>query len=129
VRIRLAGDLHAPAAARRFVRSALDGGVPGDGPPRPDDVVLVVSELVTNSVRAGAVDIDVELVVLDASVELGVSDDAPGWPNVHHAGLDDVDGRGLEIVGKLADSWHTSRLAPGKRVTVTWSRVGFLGPD
>jgi hypothetical protein len=33
-----------------------------------------------------------------------------------------VSGRGLEIVGKIADEWHTTRLSPGKRVTVTWRR-------
>jgi two-component sensor histidine kinase len=104
------------------VASALDGLLAGNVPPRPDDVVLVVSELVTNSFRAGAAGIDVELVVHEDCVELQVADDAPGWPSVHHAAVEDVSGRGLEIVAGLADEWHTTRLAPGKLVTVSWSR-------
>lgn len=121
MRTRFSGDVRAPAAARRFARSAL-AQLADDVPAgRPDDVVLVVSELVTNSVRAGASDIVVELGIVDGRLELQVGDDAPGWPSVHHAGFDDTTGRGLEIVGKVADEWHTTRLSPGKRVTVTWS--------
>lgn len=122
MRTRLSGDLRAPAAARRFVTAVLEGLLPEDATPRPDDVVLVVSELVTNSVRADAAGIDVELVVHEDCVELQVADDAPGWPNVHHAAVEDVSGRGLEIVATLADEWHTTRLARGKRVTVSWRR-------
>lgn len=102
--------------------SALDGVLADGASPRPDDVVLVVSELVTNSVRADAAGIDVELVVHEDCVQLQVADDAPGWPNVHHAAVEDVSGRGLEIVATLADEWHTTRLARGKRVTVSWRR-------
>ena len=119
--MRFSGAVQTPAAARRFVRSALDE-LADDRGLSLDDVVLVVSELVTNSVRAGASDIDVELAIVDDCLELQVDDDAAGWPNVHHAASEDVTGRGLEIVGKIADEWHTTRLNPGKRVTVTWSR-------
>lgn len=120
MRTRLGSDVHAPAAARTFVTSALAEHHAALS--RRDDVVLVVSELVTNSVHAGASAIDVDLGVLGDSIELQVSDDAPGWPRLHHADPGDLDGRGLQIVGELADEWHTTRLAPGKRVTVTWSR-------
>jgi two-component sensor histidine kinase len=122
VKIRLAGDLQAPGAARRFVTSTLGALVGEAGRPEPDDVVLVVSELVTNSVRAGAAAIDVELDVHEDCVELQVADDAPGWPYVHHAAVEDVNGRGLEIVAELADEWHTRPLERGKRVTVSWNR-------
>ena len=121
MRTSLSADVHAPAAARTFVNSAL---VDLDSPPPPrDDVVLVVSELVTNSVRAGASGIEVHLEVLDDCVELQVGDDAPGWPAAHHASVGDLGGRGLEIVGKIADSWHATRQVEGKRVIVTWSRA------
>lgn len=122
MRTRLPGDLHAPAAARTFVGSVLDGVLTDDAVPSPGDVVLVVSELVTNSVRAGAAAVDVDLTVVEDCVELQVGDDAPGWPAVHHAAVEDVTGRGLEIVDVLADEWRTRRLPAGKLVTVTWSR-------
>lgn len=118
----IAGDFRAPAAARRFVTSAFH--VAGStAPPEPDDLVLVVSELVTNAVRAGATVIGVELEVAAHRVELRVTDDASGWPTPRHAHWDDPAGRGLEIVDDLADEWHATDLARGKRVTVAWSRM------
>jgi anti-sigma regulatory factor (Ser/Thr protein kinase) len=120
--MRFSGDVRAPGAARRFARSALAELAGDPGPGRADDVVLVVSELVTNCVRAGATDIGVTIAITDDCLELQVDDDASGWPSLHHASVDEVTGRGLEIVGKVADEWHTTPLDPGKRVTVTWAR-------
>lgn len=120
MRIDLAGDRQAPAKARRFLTAAL-AELPGRTPAlRADDVVLVASELVTNSVRAGATVIEVELVVGEEGVELQVSDDASGWPTLRQAATDDLDGRGLQIVEDIADEWHTVSLTPGKRVAVAW---------
>jgi anti-sigma regulatory factor (Ser/Thr protein kinase) len=128
MRIVLGGDVRAPAAARRFVGSA-GGQLLGDGDsPQVDDVVLAVSELVTNSVRAGATQIQLTLDVADDSVELHVSDDAPGWPAVRHPDLDDPGGRGLAIVEDVADEWHATGLDRGKRVTVRWSRTTGEAP-
>jgi len=122
MRIELAGNVHAPAAARRFVFATLAQLGPV-GATRSDDVVLVVSELVTNSVRAGAQAIDVDLVETEDRVELQVTDDAPGWPTVRHPDWEDPAGRGLAIVEEVADEWHASDLPRGKRVTVRWSRA------
>lgn len=116
------GDIHAPSAARRWVTSALSGVTRSAFGVRPDDIVLVVSELVTNSVRAGARAIEVELDAEHSGVELHVTDDAPGWPEARQPDWDEVHGRGLAIVADLADTWRTTRLRNGKRVTVTWSR-------
>jgi signal transduction histidine kinase len=124
MRTELPADVHAPARARRFVIASLGRLSHGLSSSRGDDVVLVVSELVTNSVRAGASTVDVELVISADRIRLEVTDDAPGWPELRHADPDDITGRGLSIVQDLADDWRTSSLTPGKRVTVTWSRVG-----
>ncbi|HET6165492.1 MAG TPA: ATP-binding protein [Marmoricola sp.] len=118
------GDLHAPGAARRWVASAMSDLVRSAPGPRLDDVVLVVSELVTNSVRAGAREVDVELVSTADDVELHVTDDAAGWPETRAPDWDEVQGRGLAIVADVADRWHTTRLRHGKRVTAQWSRSG-----
>jgi anti-sigma regulatory factor (Ser/Thr protein kinase) len=121
MRTELPGDVRSPAAARRFVTSAFasQGGRPI--PPRPEDLALVVSELVTNSVRAGATVIGVELVVAADRVELRVNDDAPGWPTQRQPTWDDLGGRGLEIVAEIADEWRATDLPRGKQVTVAWS--------
>lgn len=120
MRTDLPGDVSAPAAARRFVAAAF-ADRSGDDSPRPDDLALVVSELVTNAVRAGATRIGVELLVAEHGVELRVDDDASGWPTPRLAEEGDLDGRGLQIVEVVADAWHTTELSRGKQVTVTWS--------
>ncbi|HEX2894664.1 MAG TPA: ATP-binding protein [Marmoricola sp.] len=122
MRTQLPGDLHAPSAARAFVADAFEGEVGARETPETHDVVLVVSELVTNSVRAGADVIGVELVATDLRVELSVIDDAPGVPVTQHPGWDELHGRGLAIVEDVADEWHTTALDRGKKVTATWSR-------
>lgn len=120
VRARFAGDFKAPAHARTFVSGELDATF-SDGPETwAADIVLVVSELVTNSVRAGARNIDVDLRADDHRVDVQVADDAPGWPTPRTASHDDLDGRGLAIVDELADRWTTSPGSPGKSVTATW---------
>jgi anti-sigma regulatory factor (Ser/Thr protein kinase) len=110
VRARFPGDVKAPADARTFVRRQLDGSA------RRDDVVLVVSELVTNSVRAGAEQVDVVLEVHGDRIDLEVTDDAGGWPAQRDARLDDDGGRGLSIVEQLADRWVVSPRRRGKIV-------------
>ena len=123
MRTDLPGDVHAPAAARAFVLGALDDAAVPLGLPKSYDVVLVVSELVTNSVRAGATAIAVELTATEDRLELSVIDDAGGWPATRHPTWDDTRGRGLAIVEDVADEWHSTVLDRGKRVTATWSRL------
>lgn len=124
MRTRLAGDLHAPAAARRFVTRGLNEVLAPEQQSLSDDMALIVSELVTNSVRANAATIDVEVVVDDEAVEVHVTDDAAGWPSMRIAESDSLDGRGLGIVDHLADSWLTIRRAKGKSVIATRRRRG-----
>jgi anti-sigma regulatory factor (Ser/Thr protein kinase) len=89
--------------------------------------MLVVSELVTNSVRAGATSITLELTADDDVLALSVSDDAPGWPTARNPAWGEVGGRGLAIVEKVADEWTTRTLGTGKRVTACWHLV-VAGP-
>lgn len=121
MRTRLAADAHAPAAARRYVQAGL-AGIADDEVPASDDVVLVVSELVTNSVKAEAREVVLSLEVRRDRVELEITDDAGGWPTRRDAEWDEPNGRGLEIVEKLADRWHTTERRRGKSVTVVWFR-------
>jgi anti-sigma regulatory factor (Ser/Thr protein kinase) len=122
MRASFTGDLRAPAHARHFVADQLESIVDPSGPPQGDDVVLIVSELVTNAVRAGAGTIDVDLFATRDVVELRVTDDASGWPTPRQYGADDIGGRGLAIVEELADSWKAIARSPGKTVTATWFR-------
>lgn len=113
-------DARTPGAARQFVGAQLRWLV---GPVRDaepiDDVELVVSELVTNAVRAGAETVLVRVRVHHGELELDVTDDGPGWPRLVQPGEQDPHGRGLVLVDALADHWHAERLdGGGKRVTV-----------
>jgi anti-sigma regulatory factor (Ser/Thr protein kinase) len=116
MRIHLVGDVQAPAAARSFVRRALREPAQQSA---TEDVTVIVSELVTNSVRAGASSIEVEVRADREHVEVSVTDDAGGWPTVRAASADSLGGRGLEIVDHLADSWRAVRRGPGKTVIAT----------
>ncbi len=117
---RFHGDQRAPAGARSFVADQLPALVGTDGGPLCDDVVLIVSELVTNAVRAGAGTVDVQLQSTPGRLDLRVSDDATGWPTPRGASAADPDGRGLAIVELLTDRWDAVPRNPGKTVTATW---------
>jgi signal transduction histidine kinase len=123
MRTQLPGDLHAPAAARRFLTTGLHDLTAAERQDLCDDLALIISELVTNSVRAHARIIDVEVDVDAERVEISVTDDASGWPALRSAEVDSVEGRGLEIVGQLADSWRTVRRRRGKSVIATRRRA------
>ncbi|HEV7204138.1 MAG TPA: ATP-binding protein [Jatrophihabitans sp.] len=84
-----------------------------------DDVQLVVSELVTNSLDAGSSSLDVTIAVDDTHVRVGLTDDAPGEPTPKQAEPSDAHGRGLAIVAALAADWGVRRGARGKEVWAT----------
>lgn len=116
-----AGTSKTPAAARRFATSAVamllgeraSGSV-------CDDVELVVSELVTNAVRAGSPTIDVSIAVENARVVVRVADRGSGWPEERIAGIHDTGGRGLALVSALSAAWGVRMASAGK---VVWSEI------
>ncbi len=90
-----------------------------DGPGRDDlvhDVALVVSELMTNSVRARSRLVRLSLALHRDVVRIVVDDDAPGEPKVRNAEDAEPSGRGMAIVASLATAWSVERLIPGKQV-------------
>lgn len=90
--------------------------------PRFDDVVLVVSELVSNSVRHGASnDIDVKVTAKGNRIRVEVTDGGPGF------GIDDPrgDGLGLSIVEKLADRWG---MQDGRQRFTVWAELSSAPP-
>jgi signal transduction histidine kinase len=116
------GNESAPARARALVAleiglASAGGREPGEG----DDVILVVSELVTNAVRAGASLVRVQIDIDPTQICVQVADDAAGWPTPRDPLHSEVQGRGLAIVEQLADSWSTTPLQRGKVVKASWS--------
>lgn len=96
------------AAARRSVANGLGEFV--DERHR-GDLELVVSELVTNSIRHAGLDeesfIEVEVTATDNVVHLEVADPGPGFsPNdLAPVSPDRIGGWGLYLVGRIANRW------------------------
>jgi len=106
VRLRVAPAPDAPLRARTEVASL---GLP---PPACHDVMLLVSELVTNSVvHAGLVpgqEIDLRLAAACATVRVEVRDDGRGFGDALMQG-GDRDHFGLLLVERLSDRWGVER--------------------
>lgn len=105
-RTTLPAGVDTPAAARAFVRDAVD-----DAAVPVDDLTLVVSELVTSAVVAGTEAVRLEVVVEEAHVLVEVADEtpdetavAPVTPLVEH----DTE-RGMMLVSRLATRWGVRR--------------------
>jgi two-component sensor histidine kinase len=102
--------------ARRYVQAQL-----GDAPPDVVDAVLVMtSELATNSIRHAATDFDVAIERTRRTVRVAVTDRGSGVPTVLSPDPTQTSGRGLKIVSKLADDWGVSS-ADANRKTVWFS--------
>jgi anti-sigma regulatory factor (Ser/Thr protein kinase) len=104
----------AAALARRAIgelRADLD-------PPLMETLRLLVTELVTNSVRHTAADfVTLKVAVGKSAVITEVADSGPGFAPecVEQAGADDT-GWGLFLVQRLANAWGVKHDGPSKRV-------------
>ena len=122
-RLELAALATAPACARGHVRVLLhEWGVPG----RKDTAELMVSELVTNAVRAyegvGArANVPVVRIWLACDgvrLMIHVWDGIDDMPVRQDASPDQESGRGLMLVESLSQDWGAYRTANGKVVWV-----------
>jgi hypothetical protein len=114
-----------PAAARRFVQSAMS--VWGHQH-RTDDAVLIVSELVTNSIEySSTAVVVVDLACTDGTVYVAVSDTATNnLPVLRRPGQGTHAGRGLRIVSASATWWGVTATSATKTV---WAELAIdAGP-
>lgn len=122
--VTLRGVPRSVSAARRRIRGLL-----GKGHPASDDVVLLVSEVVTNAVvhsasRDGG-KVAMTVAVGPGSVLVEVSDAGSGASAPHVRNEPEAEyGRGMFLVDLLAARWGIREEAPGGRRTV-WFEVGF----
>lgn len=116
VTLQVDAEVGAPSLSRSRLepmRSALGN--------RYDDVVLVVSELVSNSVRHSSADhrsdgIDVKVSVRAGYIRVEVADRGPGFSIDAPRG----EGMGLAIVEKVADRWG---MTDGSHKFVVWAEL------
>jgi anti-sigma regulatory factor (Ser/Thr protein kinase) len=118
----------APACARGHVRAvAHEWGLPGVA----DIAKLLVSELVTNAVRASdRLRIRADLAIVPViglwvvsdriSLVIHVWDGNDEMPVLRNSGPDDDSGRGLMLVDTLSKKWGAYRNEVGKTV---WARI------
>ncbi|MEU6813034.1 ATP-binding protein [Streptomyces sp. NPDC046831] len=96
------------------------------GPPHlVDDATLIVSKLVTNAiVHSSGAQVTLTLAVRDGSLLIAVHDETPDDIAVHHAGSDDERGRGLFLVGYLANA-HNGGWGTSDKGATTWCRLSL----
>ena len=113
----LPGRAEAATRARRAVRS-LSGLIKAES---LDDVELVASELVGNSVRHALRDgfdeaIGLRIVASPGTIRLEVDDSGPGFePDVSKPSGLSQGGRGLFLVAALCERWGVERGATSRR--------------
>ena len=94
--------------ARRFVADRLRG----HDPIIVDMATLMVSELVTNSIRHATGPVAINLEVTTDRLRIDVSDAGPGTPFLRSPFPGENSGRGLRIIDELADDMGND-LEPG----------------
>jgi anti-sigma regulatory factor (Ser/Thr protein kinase) len=102
-------------AARHLVAAVLSGwGAPHD----PDDVALLVTELVANVVDhvGGEASLTLELEFSDGWLRIAVADGSAIRPVVRELDSERPRGRGLRLVQAIADRWGAEDHQGGKRV-------------
>lgn len=109
--------VHGPAQARRIVAECAERfGLAEAG----DDLVLVVSELVTNAVRYGTPPVRLEVLADATTVLVAVADGSLRAPVPRTAGETDEGGRGMTLVDLLTLDHGVRPGPPGKTV---WASV------
>ena len=116
-------DLHAPASARGMLADNTQTLAAA----HRDDLLVLVSELVTNAVIHGRPDVVLHLIVASGQVRVEVYDRGKtfsfvGAPSVS---VNQSSGRGLAIVDTLATSWGTT-VAPSRGKAV-WFELSLFG--
>ena len=116
-----------PAAARRFVQSWM---ATWGRQHRSDDAVLIVSELVTNSIEySSTTAVVVDLACTDGTVYLAVSDSAThNLPVLRRPGQGTHAGRGLRIVSASATWWGVTASSDTKTVWAELTTDGTAPP-
>ncbi len=88
-----------------------------EAPGTVDEIVLAVSELLTNAHLHARSDAQLVLTWDSTCLHVSVHDEATAVPKPRDADPGAVSGRGVSIVQALADSWQTHAQQHGKTVT------------
>ncbi|MYW04730.1 ATP-binding protein [Streptomyces sp. SID3343] len=117
------------AAGRRWAQERLASlAWTKDAPETVDDVLLAVSELITNAHVHAHSAAQLVLAWDSRCLNVYVSDTGPGLPAAGEInGTLATSGRGLAIVDAVADEWEACPSPHGKAVTACFHPPGFQG--
>jgi anti-sigma regulatory factor (Ser/Thr protein kinase) len=102
--------------ARRFADDALQDA-PADA---RDSALLMVSELASNCIRHTDSGFELSVSYSPQEIRVEATDRGGGAPRMRHPGPTDPDGRGLQIIDMLSESWGVDQLSGhGKTVWFT----------
>jgi GAF domain-containing protein len=121
--LHLAEGTEAVPRARAFTRTTLTAWAAGE---LRDDVVLVVSELVTNGLLHAGLPITLRLTGDAGLVRIEVCDPSTVAPVRPLASTEAMTGRGIALVDAVSRRWGVDRLPDGKRV---WCEVAAVGAE
>ena len=113
-------DTQSARAARRFVSQVLTGWDDEEGD-LTDTVTLLVSELVTNAVIHAGSEVEVMIRLTETAARIEVTDGSPQAVAPRDATDEEDSGRGLALVGDLAQRWGV-RSASGGGKTI-WFEI------
>ena len=97
-----------PAAAREFVRRS---GCTEHASELLEDALLLITELVTNSIRYGGPPIVLAIECDGEGLHVRVRDGSRDLPRPGQADLEDEGGRGLTLVELLTTTWGVKPVA------------------
>jgi anti-sigma regulatory factor (Ser/Thr protein kinase) len=103
----------APSVARDFLR---DASCATHHSEVLEDAVLLVSELVTNSVKHGGPPVVVAVDCDGETLQVRVRDGSPAMPTPRDAMQTDEGGRGLALVKTISADWGVDPEPDGKHV-------------
>ncbi|GAA3506368.1 hypothetical protein GCM10019016_134830 [Streptomyces prasinosporus] len=112
-------------AARDWAREHLDAlGWTTTAPETVDAVLLTVSELVTNAHVHAHSDAQLIMTLDDRCLHLAVHDASADLPAPRRPGAEALGGRGMMLVGALADTWEARPCPHGKTVVACFRLPG-----
>lgn len=115
--LHLGPEAESVPAARRFARSVLQRW---NLPELLDEVLLIVSELVTNAVTHARSPARLRLGYESGRVRVEVADEGGGTPDPSAAGAQAEHGRGLHLVATFAAAWGVDQTPSGK---IVWAEL------
>ncbi len=90
------------------------------------DLILMLSELVTNAVVHGRAPRSIAIEVTAADITVKVSDASLVLPQVRHPEALALGGNGMRIIDQLASAWGVDLTSAGKTVWIRQDRTDLI---